>query len=170
MLAVIHTCHYFENYKLSWRCFKWRNQNLAQPCPKGLSPPPRGFCRIHSLCPWNSSTGLSLHLGTSMSKVTVTAGVTGLLSVLGLAATAAWVSRFRTQRNSGGCLRLAIRRCDFCHGCNNWYLCRAPSKGQFLPSKYEALRSTHGHSTGESDNRREYIFNEVVSPCVEVEI
>ncbi|XP_032949039.1 Fc receptor-like protein 3 isoform X2 [Rhinolophus ferrumequinum] len=40
--------------------------------------------------------------GTSVSKVTITAGVIGLLSVLGLAATATWVSRFRTQRNSGG--------------------------------------------------------------------
>ncbi|KAM5200645.1 Fc receptor-like protein 3 isoform 2-T2 [Hipposideros larvatus] len=47
---------------------------------------------------------VTLHIaGPSRSKVTVTAGVFGgLLSILGLAAAAAWVSRFRAQRNSGG--------------------------------------------------------------------
>nr|XP_019574314.1 PREDICTED: Fc receptor-like protein 3 isoform X3 [Rhinolophus sinicus] len=40
--------------------------------------------------------------GASTSKVTITVGVIGLLSILGLAATATWVNRFRTQRNPGG--------------------------------------------------------------------
>ncbi|KAF3822990.1 hypothetical protein GH733_010426 [Mirounga leonina] len=32
-------CHYFESYKLYWRSFKWRNQNLEENCPdRSLAP------------------------------------------------------------------------------------------------------------------------------------